>query len=68
MAGASQKTPKCSKNGKIMQQRLGNCLINYLKQRVLFNTNLRQIKKKHWRQTVCKFTEVQYLRDFSKAL
>ena len=40
MAGASQKTPKFSKNGKIMQQRLGNCIINYLKQS-------RQIKKKN---------------------
>ena len=61
MAGASQKTPKCSKNGKIMQQRLGNCIINYLKQS-------RQIqKKKYWRQTVCKLSKVQYLRDFSKA-
>ena len=29
MAGASQKTPKFSKNGKIMQQRLGNYKINY---------------------------------------
>ena len=40
MAGASQKTPKFSKNGKIMQQRLGNCIINYLKQS-------RKIKKKN---------------------
>ena len=41
MAGASQKTPKFSKNGKIMQQRLGNCIINYLKQR-RFETNLKK--------------------------